>query len=276
MAIIETVSDPMLLQNDTTSQGQAIQWLINEDKANRCPDNPKLIQRWAMATFYFATGGEQWFRCSRNTSATDNCGANPPFAGDDRFLSERNECFWAGIKCSVDGCVTEIEFEYNNLVGSIPTELGLLSDLELLGMENGGLGGPIPSQLGQLSNLYFIDMDYNELSGSLPTELYQLTLLEQLDLNSNLLTGNIEGAAAFVRMEFMQFHENFFTGTVPNDIGTFSNLRTLTVHDSQMTGTMPDSVCDLVTAGTLQMLIADCLGPNAELVCTCCTDCRAG
>lgn len=110
MAIIEAVSDPILLQNLTTSQGQAIQWLINEDKANRCPDNPKLIQRWAMATFYFSTGGEQWFRCSHNTSATDPCGTNPPFAGDDRFLSEGNECLWAGIKCSVDGCVTEIEF----------------------------------------------------------------------------------------------------------------------------------------------------------------------
>jgi len=51
--------------------------------------------------------------------------------------------------------------ELNNLVGTIPTEMGLLKGLEVWGMERGGLTGPIPTEIGNLSALYFLDLDYN-------------------------------------------------------------------------------------------------------------------
>jgi hypothetical protein len=164
--------------------------------------------------------------------------------------------------------------ELNNLVGTIPTELGLLENLELLGLERGGLHGTIPTQLGALSNLYFLDMDFNELTGSLPSELFALSLLEQLDLNDNRLTGSIDGIGVFPKMAFMQLHGNAFTGTVPAAVGSYSDLGTFTLHRSQISGTMPNAVCQLVSNGVLDSLIADCLGSNSFIVCPCCTDCR--
>jgi hypothetical protein len=98
------------LRDLSTAQGKAINWLIGEDELVRCPDHPNIIQRWTLATIYYATEGDDWFQCSNGDGANDDCGFEPPFFGEDRFLSPENECFWAGIVCSIDFRVTEIEF----------------------------------------------------------------------------------------------------------------------------------------------------------------------
>lgn len=101
--------------------------------------------------------------------------------------------------------------EENNLVGTIPTEIGLLSNLAIWGMERGGLTGPIPSEIGNLSNLIFLDLDFNDLTGTLPTELYLLVGLTQLDVNNNRLSGNIDQIGIFQQLDFLQIHANLFT-----------------------------------------------------------------
>ena len=44
-------------------------------------------------------------------------------------------------------------FEGNDITGSIPEELGLLSNLQLLDLAGNRLSGAIPSSLGQLKSL---------------------------------------------------------------------------------------------------------------------------
>lgn len=208
LAILDSVADPDLIRNNAHPQGLATTWLIEEDLRHVCPDTDScgLIQRWTLAVIYFSTNGDGWFQCSSNPAATDLCGAEEPFVGETRFLSEEHECEWAGISC-IDLCVTEIEFEENNLVGTIPTEIGLLEDLAIWGMERGGLEGPIPTEIGKLTNLIFLDLDFNQLSGSLSSELLSLTSLTQLDLNNNRMTGSINGIGVFPDLEFLQLHD---------------------------------------------------------------------
>lgn len=43
----------------------------------------------------------------------------------------------------------------NNIGGSIPTEIGLLSDLDDMKLEHNSLTGTLPSELGLLSGLWF-------------------------------------------------------------------------------------------------------------------------
>ena len=156
--------------------------------------------------------------------------------------------------------------------------MGLLSELAVWGMEHGGLTGTIPSEIGNLTNLIFLDLDYNALTGSLPTELYSLVGLTQLDLNDNRLTGNIRGVDSFPEMEFLQLHSNLFTGKVPFGIGAYTEMNTFTLHNNSIVGIMPPSVCDLLSTanggGNLTSLIADCDQPNPKILCDCCTDCR--
>ena len=62
----------------------------------------------------------------------------------------------------------------NQLIGTIPSELGQLTDVERLSLNNNQLSGAIPSELGQLSNLVRLYLNENQLSGALPSELGQL------------------------------------------------------------------------------------------------------
>ena len=110
LAVLDTVADPILLRDTTTIQGKAANWLIGEDELLVCPDDEKLIQRFALAVIYFATNGDGWLQCSANHLATDSCGLEDPFTGASRFLSGVNECKWAGISCDAQLCVTKVEF----------------------------------------------------------------------------------------------------------------------------------------------------------------------
>ena len=74
-------------------------WLVQGDSMYVCPDDPSLIQRYALALLYYSTNGDDWNRCSR--SQTKPCpGAN--------FLTGFNECLWGGVTCDGQGRVTNI------------------------------------------------------------------------------------------------------------------------------------------------------------------------
>ena len=60
--------------------------------------------------------------------------------------------------------------------GSIPTELGLLSNLKKLYGRQQTLGGFIPTQLGN-TKLYDVNLNGNSIIGSIPSELGRLDLV---------------------------------------------------------------------------------------------------
>jgi hypothetical protein len=108
IARLETVGDSALINDPFSPQGRATTWLIEEDTRLLCPPDDALIQRWVLAIVYFSTGGDSWDQCS--AFGIDSCGAQDPFLTKRRFLSDFNECQWAGISCNIDSSVTEIEF----------------------------------------------------------------------------------------------------------------------------------------------------------------------
>ncbi|MFC1515612.1 fibronectin type III domain-containing protein, partial [Thermodesulfobacteriota bacterium] len=78
-----------------------------------------------------------------------------------------------------------------SLSGSIPPELGNLTNLRRLHLDSNQLSGTIPTELGNLTNLWVLLLDSNQLSGTIPPEIGSLTNLEILGLGNNQLTGNI-------------------------------------------------------------------------------------
>ncbi len=94
---------------------------------------------------------------------------------------------WYGIKLIVNR-VSTINLIYNNLNGSIPPELGNLSDLEALYLNSNQLSGSIPPELGNLSNLNYLYLNNNQLSGSIPKLLLKLKGLNSLKLEANKFT----------------------------------------------------------------------------------------
>ena len=75
------------------------------------------------------------------------------------------------------------------LSGEIPRELGDLSNLTRLILDDNQLTGPIPPELGNLSNLTHLILDDNQLTGPIPSELGNLDNLVWLYLAGNQLGG---------------------------------------------------------------------------------------
>mmetsp|Transcript_6048 Transcript_6048/g.13476 ORF Transcript_6048/g.13476 Transcript_6048/m.13476 type:complete len:112 (-) Transcript_6048:265-600(-) len=67
-----------------------------------------------------------------------------------------------------------------SLNGTLPTEVGLLTNLEKFLVDLNRLSGTIPSQLGNLTNLERLFLGGNRLTGQMPTELGRLTNLREL------------------------------------------------------------------------------------------------
>jgi hypothetical protein len=166
---LKLVSAPELLSDPTTPQGKAMNWLVDDDEAFLCPNElyacpNRLPERYALAVTYFATGGAKWTQCSRSDQL---CGSQNPFNDATNFLSGNHECTWAGIGClHKSNCVNIINFEANNIVGTIPSEISALVQLEYWAMEQGGLFSTIPSSIGALENLLLLDLDFNKLTGT--------------------------------------------------------------------------------------------------------------
>ena len=86
-----------------------------------------------LATIYYSTNGPSWSGDAWSVDGSWSVDAAPWFADG------RSPCSWFGVTCDPSGTdVTEILLGGNNLVGSLPTELGLLTKLsKLLGVQLG-------------------------------------------------------------------------------------------------------------------------------------------
>ena len=139
------------------------------------PDPP--VDRAALVALYNAANGDNW-QDSTN------------WLSDDVPLGE-----WYGVDTDASGRVTGLIFHGNNLTGTIPAELGSLSSLITLHLDDNEMTGTIPPELGSLSNLNELDLADNNLTGTIPPELGNLSNLTWLDLGDNNLTGTIPSGA---------------------------------------------------------------------------------
>ena len=159
---IEQGADAVLSINTTRFQvANKRDSVVAPSKAT--PTQSSQIERKALIALYNSTNGANW---------KDNTG----WLG-----AAGTECNWYGIACSA-GSVFRIRLHANTLSGSIPAELGNLTNLTNLDLSTNSLSGGIPSELGNLTNLTTLDLYNNPLSGSIPSELGNLTNLIDLFL----------------------------------------------------------------------------------------------
>jgi len=76
----------------------------------------------------------------------------------------------------------------HTFVGGVPSNIGLLTDLEWISLSgNLELGGTIPTEIGLLTNLKILNMTVTGLRGTVPTEIATMAALEFFSLWGNLL-----------------------------------------------------------------------------------------
>ena len=138
-------------------------------------------ERAALIALCNATDGDNW---------TNNSGWKGNNNESDGFSQIGSEGTWNGITVSGDH-VYSIILNDNQLIGSIPVELGNLSQLYSLYLGNNQLSGSIPPELGNLGNMVWFYLNSNQLTGSIPPELGNLSSLGYFYLCDNQLSGAV-------------------------------------------------------------------------------------
>lgn len=174
----------------------------------------------ALETLYANTTGAQWKEKTGWTITT-------------------TPCSWYGVTCQA-GHVTGLDLSDNNLVGTLPTQLGDLPQLQTLNLARNTLNGALPAGLTNLTRLQVLDLSENQLSGALPAQIGALTALQTLNLSNNALTGSLPaGLTSLAQLRRLDLSTNQLTGPLPASLGSMSALQRLALNHNQFSGTVP-------------------------------------
>jgi len=138
----------------------------------------------------------------------------------------------------------QIQFNGNQLTGTLPTELAMLSqNLLILALEFNQFTGTIISELGQLSALKTLSIQKNTAfsKGSLPTTLGNLQNLVTLKVSNSSLIGALPSEMGLLsNLEIVQLNNNELTGSIPSQVSeSLTNLVILDLYSNLLTGAIP-------------------------------------
>ena len=100
-----------------------------------------------------------------------------------------------------------LDLSFNVLTGTLPPELGQLTELRRLDLSGGidpessVLTGAIPPELGNLTKLEYLSIGTNFLSGSIPPELGEMASLRTLEIGPHFLSGCVPGGLSQLWVE---------------------------------------------------------------------------
>jgi len=158
-----------------------------------------------------------------------------------------SECSWYGVTCAGTGNhVTSLGLDSNMLVGTIPSSISNLTNLQFLALNNNQLTGSIPTQLGSLTSLQSLILSSNKLTGDIPPDLGNLTNLLNLNLLGNQLTGSIPTSLeSLTNLSHLDLSSNKLTGIIPSELGNLTSLTVLSLWSNQLTGNIPANLGNL-------------------------------
>eukprot|EP00531_Pseudo-nitzschia_arenysensis_P000632 CAMPEP_0116129926 /NCGR_PEP_ID=MMETSP0329-20121206/8184_1 /TAXON_ID=697910 /ORGANISM="Pseudo-nitzschia arenysensis, Strain B593" /LENGTH=1066 /DNA_ID=CAMNT_0003624225 /DNA_START=259 /DNA_END=3456 /DNA_ORIENTATION=+ len=214
---------------------KAIERLRNDTSGYSDCTNEFFVERFALSSIYFAL--------KKNGTRT--------------WIDTQSHCTWSGVECNSQGSVVELEVANDSLVGAIPSELSLLTNLEKLYLYENQITA-IPSDIVSLSNLKTLFLHMNNFSsipdeivqmtnleaftfgvqniGSmfLPSEIWQLSNLRYLSLTFSNLTMIPSEIGFLSNLEILELHSNFIS-TLPTELGLLKNLRAIKMNNNQLT-----------------------------------------
>ena len=149
-----------------------------------------------------------------------------------------------------------LNFQQNELWGSIPTWLGQLTHLVHLSLGYNRLSQNIPSEIGLMTNLESLHLPSTYFTGTLPTELGLLTNLQALTLSPDttesfdypVLSGTLPSQLGLLTqltwLDLANHHD--ISGTLPSELGNLSNLKYAYFSRTGVTGEIPPELCAML------------------------------
>lgn len=248
------------LEDNTTAQYQALQWIAYEDPLGlpiKESNATILIERYSAAVLYYSLNGEGWNK-------------------DYGFLGNTSICNWTdtqyGIYCyEGDEVAKWVYFDANNLIGTLPSEILGFSRLSTLSMTYDQLRGTLPSELGDLTSLSVLqvegqqltgtipttygklrlqafNVESNQLNGTIPTDMFEpMVGLKYLSLTQNQFSGPLPEIRTQIEIFFILMDGNLFDGTIPHSYFAQPSLIQLSFSDNLLTGSIPEQIRGLTS-----------------------------
>ena len=289
--VSQSISDILSFENATTAQQQALDFIVNidtipmgladeenetvsvspskeknKDELSNNKDTEqqpylsmstpiyRVVQRYAMATLYYATEGEMW-------------------DANGLWLTPGvHECEWVGVICremdipSVtladkapdqddildddentvsERMVIEINLPENNLQGYLPREISGLRFLQTLGLWSNQIANELPMELGNLTNLQGLHLDDNNFEGTIPSTLGLLSEMQDLSLPTNNFRGEIPAEVFnLAKLQRLWIYNTQVTGSLPDDASydNLTSLADLNLKNNKLDGSLPKGI----------------------------------
>jgi Leucine-rich repeat (LRR) protein len=274
-SFLSLVTDTSAFKNANSPQYKAAAWLADTDVTTDIPTEPNdgvlFVQRYALTVLYYALGGPDWVFDAHFLNKDDTC------QWLQRFTTQDGQ-FDMGVMCTGANHVKELRLPGNNLVGSIPPEIGLLTHLHHLSLFGNGITGNLPTQMEALTSLRFLSLGSNYLSGSLPNwigkfqdlkylelggnsltgmlppDMVKMTSLLELALDSNTFVGKLQTVLNKVpNLKRIFMAENLFEDSLDDYFLADLNLKELDLSDNNLKGTLPAHFFQLPALKTLDL-----------------------
>ncbi|XP_054813363.1 putative receptor-like protein kinase At3g47110 [Prosopis cineraria] len=187
-------------------------------------------------------------------------GVLPSTLGDLRYLKklgiEGNSFTTSDASNSKTNLITSLtncrhlEFLFlsaNPFFIKLPKSIGNFSDsLQELDIVSCGINGNIPSEIGNLTNLIKLSLDENVLNGPIPITISNLQALQYLSLEGNDLHGLIVHDLCEIKpLGYLHLSRNKFSGAMTPCLGNLSSLRELHLGSNKMALEIPSSFWNL-------------------------------
>ncbi|KAF9621304.1 hypothetical protein IFM89_019390 [Coptis chinensis] len=120
----------------------------------------------------------------------------------------------------------------NLIGGTIPIEIGNISTLEELLLQDNNLTGTIPGELGKLRGLKVVRLSGNNFTGRLPETFANLKNLKDFLIGGSGITGRIPGfIGEWTGLERLDMQGTNMEGPIPSNISLLRNLKELRISD---------------------------------------------
>ncbi|PHT56730.1 putative LRR receptor-like serine/threonine-protein kinase [Capsicum baccatum] len=156
---------------------------------------------------------------------------------------DETPCSWKGVACGNPNAsdpnlrVTNLSLPNAQLLGSIPSSLGMIQYLTNLDLSNNSINGSIPLTLFSAPELQRLDFSNNRISGELPEIVGRLKNLQFLNLSGNSLAGNLPANLTRLRnLTVVSLKDNYFFGAVPFG---FNSVEVLDLSSNLINGSLP-------------------------------------
>ncbi|XP_060671039.1 LRR receptor-like serine/threonine-protein kinase FLS2 [Ziziphus jujuba] len=187
----------------------------------------------------------------------------------ENWSTSSSICSWVGVTCGAKHKrVTMLNLSYMGLTGTVPPQLGNLTFLVELRLENNSFHGSLPVELTRLRRLKMINFGFNNLmKGEIPSWFGLFPKLESLNLYGNQFTGLLPTSIFNLSsLQIMSFKNNQLT-EIPKEIGHVNSLEVLSIRYNALTGPFPLFVLDISSLKNLSFTYNNLSGSLPNSIC---------